>query len=169
MSYDLYLFKPKAGIDPLETFDELFSEESDEINPGLPSPEKESRKRSIADALINLNPQLEIFSFGFRELAEMDGISEDKAKIKYRHLELNGADDGNGIQITLYDDSAEITVPYWHSGEKAQQVFNEIWSYLQVIENEAGFITYDPQLEMILNLATDLPEAVEIYARVAGS
>jgi hypothetical protein len=33
MSYDLYLFKPKEGVNPLETVGELFSEESDEINP----------------------------------------------------------------------------------------------------------------------------------------
>lgn len=150
----------------LETIDELFSEESDEINPGLPTLEKESRKRSIAEALINLNPQLEIFPFGFRELAEMEGISEDEAKIKFRHLELNGADDGNGIQITLYDDAADITVPYWHSGEEAKKVFDEIWSYLKVIENESGFVTYDPQLEKILNLSTDFSEVLEIYKTV---
>lgn len=169
MSYDLYLFKPKAGVDPLETVDELFSEESEEINPGLPQPEKEARKRSLADALIKLNPQLEVFPFGFQQLAEMDNISEDEAKITYRHLELNGAEDGNGIQITLYDDSADITVPYWHSGEKAQQVFKEIWNYLELIENKAGFVTYDPQLEKILNLLTDLPEVVEVYKTVAES
>jgi hypothetical protein len=163
MSYDLYLFKPRVGIDPLETIEELFSEESDEINPGLPNLEKESRKRSIANALINLNPQLEIFPFGFRELAEMEGISEDEAKIKFRHLELNGADDGNGIQITLYDDAADVTVPYWHSGAEAEKVFNEIWSYLKIIESESGFVAYDPQLEKILNLSTDLPEVMEIY------
>ena len=169
MSYDLYLFKPKEGVDPLETVDELFSEESDEINPGLPNAEKESRKCSIADALINLNPQLEIFPFGFRELAEMEGISEDEAKIKFRHLELNGADDGNGIQITLYDDAADVTVPYWHSGSGTEKVFDEIWSYLKVIENKSAFVTYDPQLEKILNLSMDLPEVIEIYKSVAGS
>ena len=122
----------------------------------------------IADALIKLNPKLEIFPFGFQELAEMEGISEDEAKIKFRHLELNGADDGNGIQITLYDDAADVTVPYWHSGESAEKVFDEIWSYLKVIENEARFVTYDSQLEKILNLSTDLPKVVEIYKSVAG-
>lgn len=169
MSYDLYLFKPKAGIDPLETVDEIFSEESDEINPGIPYPEKEARKHLLANALVNLNPELQVFPFGFKELAEMDKISVEEAKIKYRHLELNGADDGNGIQITLYDDSAEVTVPYWHGGADAKKVFNEIWSYLKVIENETGFMTYDPQLEKILNLSTDLLEVVEIYQSVIAS
>ena len=168
MSYDFYLFKPKTGVDPIETVDELFSEESEEINPALPQPEKEARKPSLADALIRLNPQLEVFPFDFQELARIDGISEDEAKIKYRHLELNGAENGNGIQITLNDVSTEITVPYWHSGEEAQKVFKEIWSYLELIENEAGFVTYDPQLEKILNLSTDLPEAIEVYKSVAG-
>ncbi len=169
MSYDFYLFKPKLGVEPIETVDELFSEESEEINPGLPQPEKEARKRSLADALIRLNPQLEVYPFSFQELAEMENISEDEAKIKYRHLELNGAEEGNGIQITLNDDSAEITGPYWHSGDKVQEVFKEIWSYLELIEKEVGFVTYDPHLEKILNLSTDLPEAIEVYKSVAGN
>lgn len=169
MSYDFYLFKPKAGVDPIEIVDDLFSEESNEINPGLPQPEKEARKRFLANALINLNPQLSIFPFGFQELAEMDNISEDEARTRYRHLELNGEEYGNGIQITLCDDSAEITVPYWHSGEEAKHVFNEIWSYLKLIENEVGFVTYDPQLEKIVNLSTDLSQSVEVYASIAGN
>jgi hypothetical protein len=42
----------------------------------------------------------------------MEGITEDEARVRFRHIELNGADDGNGIQITLSDDTADITVPY---------------------------------------------------------
>lgn len=40
MSYDLYQFKPEAGVDPLETVERLFFEESEEINLGPPRSEK---------------------------------------------------------------------------------------------------------------------------------
>ena len=166
MSYDLYLLRPEAGVDPLDTVEKLFSEESEEINPGLPQPEKEKRKRDLADALIKLNPEREVFPFGFKEIAEMEGISKEEARIKYRHLELNGAEDGNGIQITLYDDSASITVPYWHVGEKARGTFKEVWSYLMLLEKEGGFVTYDPQLEKILSLSTDMPAVLEVYESI---
>lgn len=166
MSYDLYQFKPEAGVDPFETVERLFFEESEEINPGPPRSEKEKRKRALADALIKLNPRFEIFPFGFSEIAEMEGIPEAEARVKYRHLELNGAEDGNGIQITLYDDSTSITVPYWHSGEKARETITEIWSYLALVEKEAGYVTFDPQIEKILNLSSDLPTVIETYEDV---
>ena len=171
MSYDLHLFRPEAGVDPLETIEQLLdeNEESDEINPGLPVPEKEERKRALAQALINLNPQLEIFKFGFKELSEMEGITEDEARVKFRHIELNGAEDGNGIQITLSDDTADITVPYWHTGAAARQTFEEIWSYLKLLEAEGGFVTYDPQLEQILNLSTDFSSVLETYEEVSSN
>jgi len=171
MSYDLHLFKPESGVDPLEAIERLFEddEESEEINVGAPVPEKELRKRALAQVLINLKPKLEVFEFGFKELAETDGITEDEAREKYRHLELNGAEDGNGIQITLLDDTADITVPYWHKGDAAKETFQEIWSYLTLLEKEGGFVTYDPQLEKILNLSADLPLAIETYESVANS
>ncbi len=169
MSYDLHLFKPKSGVDPLETIERLFEDESEEINPGLPVPKKEERKRALAQALINLNPQLEIFEFSFKELAEMEGITEDEACVRFRHLELNGADDGNGIQITLSDDTADVTVPYWHTGDAAKQTFEEIWSYLKLLEAEGGFATYDPQLERILNLSADFSSVLEAYEEVSGN
>ena len=171
MSYDLHLFRPEFDVDPLETIERLLNEneESDEINPGLPVPGKEERKRALAQALIILNPQLEIFEFGFKELAEMESITENEARSKFRHLELNGADDGNGIQITLSDDTADITVPYWHTGDTAKQTFEEIWSYLKLLEAEGSFVTYDPQLEKILNLAADFSTVLETYEEVSGN
>jgi hypothetical protein len=168
MSYDLHLFKPETGVDPLETVERLFAEDADEINPGLPQPEKESRKRALADALIKLNPELEVFTFGFKEIAESEGISEAEARSKFRHLELNGPEGGNGIQITLYDDVAVITVPYWHAGEKARDTFKEIRGYLSLLEREGGFVTYDPQLEKILDLSSDLFLALEAYESVTS-
>ncbi|MDQ6788517.1 MAG: hypothetical protein M3033_17065 [Acidobacteriota bacterium] len=167
MSYELYLFKPRAGIDPLETVEELFSGE--EISPSFPQPEKEIRKHRLADALKNLNPELEVFAFGFNEMSEMDSIFEEEENVNHRHLELNEAEADNGIQITLYDDKANITIPFWHRGEKAKRVFGEIWNYLLLLEKEADFVTVDPQLGKILNLSGDMPEVLEVYENVVKS
>jgi hypothetical protein len=32
----------------------------------------------------------------------------------------------NGIEITLFDDEASVTVPFWHQGAAARRVFEEI-------------------------------------------
>ena len=59
--------------------------------------------------------------------------------------------------------SSLITVPYWHVGEKARDAFKEIWSYLSLLEKEAGFVAYHPQVEKILDLTSDMPEVVAAY------
>jgi len=169
MSYELYLFKPRAGVDPLETVEELFLVEDEAIHLSSPQPEKEIRKHRLADALKKLNPELEVFAPGFNETSEMDSIFEEEANADYRHLELDETEADNGIQITLYDDKANITIPFWHRDEKAKQVFGEIWTYLSLLEKETGFITVDPQIGKVLNLSDDLPEVLEVYETVMKS
>lgn len=169
MSYELYLFKPRAGIDPLETVDELFLVEDEDIHVSSPKAEKEIRKHQLADALKKLNPELEIFAPGFNETSEMDSFFGEEADAGFRHLELNEAEADNGIQIALYDDKANITIPFWHRGEKAKKVFGEIWAYLSLLEKEADFVTVDPQIGRVLNLSNDLPEVLEVYETVIKS
>ena len=70
-----------------------------------------------------------------------ENITVEDAKKKYRHIELNGpTEETNGIQITLFDDEASVTVPFWHQGAAARRVFEEIWSYVEIIEREGGFL-----------------------------
>src|SRR5262245_19436588 len=136
MSYDLHLVPTSVGVDVLASARALLEEDADEINPGPPVPDKEAKKHRLAAALLRDNPDLEPFQFGYTEIAAKYGISEDEARIRYRHIELNGPDDGNGIQITIYDDTADITVPYWHQPAQSVEVFNEIWGYLRILERE---------------------------------
>ena len=84
--------------------------------------------------------------------------------MKVKPIELNGLDDGNGIQITLFPGSAAITVPYWHTGRAAEAVFREMWQYATIIEREAGYSTYDPQLGHVLDLAADFSSALRLYS-----
>jgi hypothetical protein len=169
MSYELYLFKPRADVDPLETVDELFLVEDEDVHLSSPQPEKEIRKHQLADALKKLNPELEVFAPGFNETSEMDSFFGEEEAASFRHLELNETEADNGIQITLSNDKANITIPFWHRGEKAEQVFGEIWTYLALLEKEAGFITVDPQLGKVLNLSDDLSKVLDVYETVIKS
>jgi hypothetical protein len=81
-------------------------------------------------------------------------------------MELNGPEGGPGIQITLFDDGASLTVPYWHKDKNARAVLAQIWEYLEVIQRVAGYEIYDPQLECIINLGSDLERATKCYTDV---
>jgi hypothetical protein len=166
MSYDFRLFLPQPGVDPLVTAQVEPDEESDEINPGPPVPAKEARKRAIADALNKADPSLEVFQFGFDEIAKFQKISVDEARLRFRHMELNGPEGGPGIQITLFDDEASLTVPYWHKDKKAKTVFAQIWEYLKAIQRVGAYQIYDPQLECIVDLDADLEKATKCYTDV---
>lgn len=168
MSYDLYLLRPTAGKDPIEEAEALFNEDVDEIDPGIPDPQKDATKTQLAKQLQLINPSLEVFQFDYGEIAKSLKISEQEARSQYRHIEINEADGGKGIQITLYDDTASLTIPYWHTGEKAGEVWREAWQYLECLEREGGFSTYDPQLDRMLKLVSDLEEVRKRYADGTG-
>ncbi len=138
MSYDFHLFLKQPGVDALVTAQTELDDENEEINPGPPVPLKEARKGVIADALMKADPALEVFPFGFEEIAKYQNTTVEEAKQSFRHIEMNGPAEGPGIQITLLDDGASLTVPYWHKDEKAKTAFTQVWAYLKVIQRVAG-------------------------------
>jgi len=168
MSYDLYLLQRVPGEDPLETAAAQLDSESEEINPGPLDPAAEARKEMLSRALMNANSSLERFQFGYAEIAASGGISEEEARIRYRHVELNGPEDGNGIQISLHDDHASITIPFWHQPPAANQAFDEIWRYLRVLQETGGFFIYDPQLDCVIDLDTDREAVINEYSGVVA-
>ena len=167
MSYDIHLVRRGSFACYLE-WESTLQNEAQEINPGLPNLAKEQQKERLAALLRETNPVLEPFEFGFAAIAESQGISEEEARIRWRHIELNGPDDGNGIQITLYDDTADITVPYWHQDDAATVVFEEIWRYLHIFETSGQFLAADPQLQRFLDLSIDQPAVVARYTAVVA-
>lgn len=164
MSYDIDLFKPLPGETLERTMGRAFPE-SEEINPGPPSPEKEALKELLAAALTKEDPRLERFAFGYKEIAETLGTDEGDARLRWRHVELNGPVDGGGVQITLFDDTASIAIPYWHEGEKAEAVFKDVWEYIRVFRGVAGYVAYDRQLERVVGEDSDLPDVLRSYGR----
>ena len=160
MSYDFRLFKQRPGEDALVTA----KADSDGLPTTPPDPQKEALKRRVADALIARNSQLHVFQFDYDAVAKSQKISVEEAHLKFRHLELNGPEeDCNGIQITLFDDEASVTVPFWHEGDKAADTFRGIWSYLEIISREAGYLIYDPQIDRVLDPSAGFDDALSCY------
>jgi len=164
VSYDLYLVRAPEGATQDDVAAIALAGAEGELPAGPPPPEAKARQRSVVDALRARNPALEPFAFDYSEIARLQGISESEARQRYRHVELNGPEDGNGIQITLQDDWASVTLPYWHTGAAASAVWDEVWGYLRVLAERGGFTVYDPQLERALDLETDRLAVERVYA-----
>ena len=157
MSYDLHLLRPRPG----ESVEETATRDADEDSPASPpDPQKEELKRRVAAALISQDKALAIFRFDYKEIARLQKISVADAQLRFRHIELN--DDATGIQITLLDDEAGVTVPYWHTGEKAQAVLRRLLAHADTICKETGFVAYDPQLGRVVTSA-DLDAVAAVY------
>ena len=169
MSYDLQLLPRDRAAELLQRYDEQDAD-SLEINPGPMVPEREEWKRRLKDALIAEDPRLSEFPRNFQEIARLEGITEDRARVRYRDIELNlPEEDSTGIQVSIFDDTAFVAIPYWHQGTAAAtQVFRQVWRYLEILESVGTLSTHDPQLERMLNLASDFEAVVDRYLGVAG-
>ncbi len=165
MSYDLHLFRPRPGADVLACARASYENPPDEPNPGRASAERERWKESLAAALVAHHGRLEILPFDFQQFADDQGITHEQAREQWRHLVLASPHDGSGVQITLFDDVAELTLPYWHSGAAAKTAWAEVWGLLEIVERLGGLRTYDPQLERVLELASDMPRVLAGYAK----
>lgn len=168
VSYDLHLVPRLPGVDLLSAARALLERREEGLDPGSPVPEKEARKARLADALMKSSPQLSVFAFDYRSIAARQNITEEEARARYRHIELNGPENGNGIQITLSDDTAEMTIPYWHPPTAAASVFDDVWRHLALLDRDGGFAVYDPQLDRILDLAIDRSAVLACYGGVVA-
>lgn len=164
MSYDLLLVRPRQDVRVEDVARTFLEDEGDDPNPGPIQPAAETWKQELVRALREVNPALEPFAFDHAEIARMQSTSIDDARRMWRHVELNGPDGGNGIQITLHDDHANLTVPYWHRDAAARATWTEIWSYLRALDRAGGLRVYDPQLERALDLERDLDAVLAMYS-----
>jgi hypothetical protein len=158
MSYDLYCYKSQLGRPDLEEAQAAI--EVDEDNEVEAEPET---KLKIAMALIDYNPALESFEFDYEEIARLQGTSVEEAKEKFDHIELNTPEGGLATQITIFDNNVSITVPYWYSGDKAEEVFKKITAYTKIIRQIAGYFVYDPQTENAYDPLTQDFDGLTIY------
>src|SRR4051812_24941654 len=169
VGHALDLLRIPAGADPLAYVEEALerAEVSWPLSPsasdaGELDPQREAWKEALAVVLCRVEPSLERFQPNFAAIARSEGTSEAEARHRHRELELNSVDK-SGIQITVWDEAPSVTLPFWHGRRKAVAVWRRIWACLEVLEREGGLRTYDPQLERVLDLATDFEQVVESY------
>jgi hypothetical protein len=153
MTYDFNLFRPSAGLSLEEAAEKWLEEEEEAVLRGQTSPvdpAKEELKKNLSNELRKKNPALSSFE-----------------QPEFRAIELMGPANGNGIQISIFEDSAAIAFPYWHKGNGAEGVMREVWGYLEILERVGNFRTFDPQLGRVLDLRKedDFQQALSIYKR----
>lgn len=169
MSYELNLIRLETHPDPRAAVEAWIQQPaSKELNPGPAVAAKESRKRSLAEALMRFDPRLSIAEFDYAGLAVRQTIPEAEVRQQYRHIELE-PDDDTGIQITLWDDTADITFPEGYPEDEAPEVLRRAWDYLTLLQQTGGFAVYDPQLEEIVDLSTDFDTVLAQYSSEATS
>lgn len=160
MSYDFHFFTPREGVDVRDTIES----EDGQVARGPRDPKIEAKKRKVADALIARDPQLELFKPDFDEIAKLHKIRVDEAFDRHRHLELNDAAvKTSGIQITFFDESASLTIPYWHKDADARRILEQSWRYIDIICRETGYEVFDPQLDRVIDVNA-FDEVLRCYA-----
>ena len=145
MSYDIYCYRPSSGVPNAQEAQNVIQSEEDSTF----RDDEEARKikRGIADALIKYNPRLEPFKIDHNEVAKLMKISYEEAQAQWNHIELNPPKGDLATQLTVHWDHVSITIPYWYTGTKADQVFAQVSGYLRTIYDAAGFFVYDPQTD----------------------
>ena len=145
MSYDVYCYRSSSNEPNAEEAQTVI--QSEEHVTFRDDEEARKIKREIADALIRYNPRLEPFKIDHHEVAKMMKISYEQAQAQWSHIELNPPDGDLATQLTVYWDHVSITIPYWYTGTKADEVFAQLSAYLRVIHDATGFFVYDPQTD----------------------
>ncbi|NMO52994.1 hypothetical protein HH310_17570 [Actinoplanes sp. TBRC 11911] len=142
MSYDL-MFVPKSDD---QSWDEALAAAEQDDNSGRPSPE-------VWASLVAAARQV---------LGEVS-VSDSESSYELDHSP-------TGIQLSYYAREADITVPYWYSGERARAIVSSIYQLASAVEKATGFPGYDPQVDLPVTEATDRPElAVDSFDQVAAS
>ncbi len=74
---------------------------------------------------------------------------------------------GDGLQISIYRDTIALTVPYWHRGEIAAEVFEKIKD-CGIALTTRGFIGHDNQLDEDIDFQQDVPRMLDVYEITVG-
>jgi hypothetical protein len=158
MSYDIHCYRSKIGRPDLDEAREAIEE--DHINA---EPESKVKKEELAKALTDHNPMLESFKLDYAEISKFQNITIDEAKKQFNYIELNPPEGDLVIQITINDNNAILTIPYWYRDEQAKQVFHDLMEYLKIIRRTAGYFVYDPQTDKAFDPLTTKIEGLDIY------
>lgn len=163
MSYDLTLFRAQAGVDPRE-----IARADDVPEAGARDPAAEALKRRVADALRAFDPAVDEHVLDHDAISKLHKMRIDEAYERFRYVELSDVGEGgSGTQITLFDDRASMTIPYWHDGKSARRHLQRAWSYLDILCRETGYEVFDPQLDRVIDSGA-FEDVLACYVRSAA-
>jgi hypothetical protein len=112
----------------------------------------ESGRRALVDALRAAAPALREAPLDHALIARETGVSEGESRRRYRWTVLEGPEEPAGIQITLYDEWATITMP-WGAAGSSPAAMAELWRYLEVLTAAGGYTVYDPTGDNVVDVA----------------
>ena len=158
MSYgfDLVRLAPAADLDEeasakAERMRATLEAMADQDVPRSSDPSREQRMQELAAALMSRHPTLERHPSSFG----------DADSGRPRVIELN--ERSCWIQIHLFDDGAGASFSFVGDAQACTRALRLLWDCLEILESEAGYSTYDPQIGKVLNLESDF-ETVLKYA-----
>jgi hypothetical protein len=164
MSYDIYLYKSKAGRPDEDEADQVIEADNDkwaekEINPYI--------KLAIVKALTEFNPTLQAFDFHYGDIAKLSVNTIEEEQNKFDHIEINTSEGFAAVRLTVYNNHVFITVPYWYQGDDAKQLFKDIKSYIKIIRETAGYFVSDPQTGQVFDPAENNFEGLDKYLSIS--
>ena len=160
MSYDLALYMVPEGMDPDFAIGALT--DRDPAYPELLELNALSyeKRRVVVAALMEANPLLEAWPAHYAPDAQPAEDEEGRAS----HVELDAGERGTPVQISISGNQAGLSVAYGHTGEKARETFRDVWRYLEILQRETGYSTYDNQIGRKLDLERDFEDVVGAYS-----
>lgn len=167
MRYDLHLLAAREA-NPAVASAVLALRLAGDDDPGPLDPETERWKRALAMALQELDPRLELLEADPAVVARLSGISEEEARRRNRDLELAGPEDGFGLQVTLADEGAVVSLRLGLPAGMVVRAWREAWTVLEVLCRIGELAPYDPQLKRPLDLAADIGAVIDRYAALSG-
>jgi len=147
MSYDVTLYPAAAGKTPDEIEEFL---ETYEAPRGPTSPQALAKLRETAGALRNLNPKFDVFG-AFEKPGNSIELSVDPKN-------------GFAISVSLFNGEAAVSCPYWYQEADAKRVFEQMWSYVEVICAKLSLVAYDGQTGQIWRSRQDALAGLSVYA-----
>ncbi|MET9589266.1 hypothetical protein ABZY10_40565 [Streptomyces sp. NPDC006539] len=142
MSYDIYFLSRDEG----QSWDDVLEAADATAGDSDPIPAE------LLEAWQRIVPQARVL-LGDVDITEYEQESRD----------LSHSD--TGINLSIFGDEVSITVPYWHTVDRAATVLGKLFALSALVEKETGLTAYDPQTEMPL-AETSPQQAVSIVSGV---
>ena len=130
MDYSIHLVAPKAGKLTPAMLEWLFKNAGDSRQPEPFFPVRKINPKALARVLFQLDPTL---------IPEQD--ENDTVILRYPMPEL-------GISMVIHKRGMIISFPYM-GGMLARIVLGIVYTYIRFLYDQAGFWSYDPQLNVI--------------------